>query len=195
MNKRKIDNKNISINMYITARQFKNAIEIEEAIIIPAKQNNLPDGIVLSFGDSIKLTARGNKMVTKIFPFLVNKAFSCEVYLKLILIESGIKLEELNHRDLHNLKKLYDNTTEEFKKMFFDYFLKVYGEQANKEFLENEINAISNVFLKWRYIYEDLDKENIVNYGFLNIFCAFLDIYARALIQTKYGYDVSKDMR
>ena len=105
--------------MYITARQFKNAIEIEEAIIIPAKQNNLPDGIVLSFGDSIKLTARGNKMVTKIFPFLVNKAFSCEVYLKLILIESGIKLEELNHRDLHNLKKLYDNTTEEFKKMFF----------------------------------------------------------------------------
>lgn len=117
------------------------------------------------------------------------------MYLKLILIESGIKLEELNHRDLHNLKKLYNKTTEEFKKMFFDYFLKVYGEQANKEFLEKEIRAISNVFSKWRYIYEDLDKENIVNYGFLNIFCEFLDIYARALIQTKYSYDVSKDMR
>ena len=30
-------------------------------------------------------------------------------------------------------------------------------------------------------------------YGFLNIFCAFLDIYARALIQTKYGYDVMQN--
>lgn len=55
--------------MYITARQFKNAISIEEAIIIPAKQNNLPEGTVLSFGDSIKLTARGNKMITKIYHF------------------------------------------------------------------------------------------------------------------------------
>ena len=182
------------IDMYITARQFKNAVLEEEMIILPAKQNGMIDGTILKWGGA-KITFKGDKQITRIYPFIVNKAFACEVYLKLVLIVDDFDFMKIKRSELHELLKLYENTTEKFKEDFFRFFLINYGKKANKEFLENEIKNISNVFKKWRYIYEQNGKENIVNNGFLNIFCDYLDKYSQKLILDKYNYDVSKDMR
>ena len=40
-----------------------------------------------------------------------------------------------------------------------------------------------------------MDEEMIVNYGFLDIFCKYLDIVCKALIRTKYKYNVDLDVR
>ena len=100
------------ILMYTTARQFKNAVPIEEMVIIPSKIGNWVDYCKITF-NNIKLqdfitkygikdnspiqlnkqtmvTARGDKIISKQTPFIVNKSFACEVYLKLILLENNI---------------------------------------------------------------------------------------------------------
>lgn len=182
------------VEMYITARQFKNAILEEEMIILPAKQNNIKEGSIINWGGT-KVTFRGDKSITRIYPFIVNKSFACEVYLKLILVELDFNFKTLKHYELHSILKLYENTDDIFKRVFVKTFNNKYGEQANKEFLEKEITNISDVFSKWRYIYEKINQENIVNSGFLNSFCDFLDRYVQKLILFKYKYDVDKNMR
>lgn len=177
--------------MYLTARQFKNAVKQEEMITIPANKNGLSENSKIKFGNLIELTAKGDRIVTKIFPFIVNKAFACEVYLKLILIEEGLDINKsLKRTEKHNLYKLYSNTSEKFREMYKNVCLTIYGKNSNDEFLNNEIIKISNVFMEYRYIYERFGEENIVNSGFLEHFCNYLDIYTKILIKNKYNYDV-----
>ena len=179
------------IQMYLTARQFKNAILIEEMITIPSYNNMLPENSKINFGNAIQLTAKGNKVINKIFPFIVNKAFACEVYLKLILLEEKFNIDKnLKRTEKHNLYKLYSSTSKEFKEMYHKVCLAIYGKDANVEFLNKEIIKISNVFMDYRYLYERFGEENIVNHGFLNSFCNYLDIYTKTLIKNKYDYDV-----
>lgn len=182
------------MEMYITARQFKNAILEEKMIILPAKQNNIKEDSIINWGGT-KVTFRGDKSITRIYPFIVNKSFACEVYLKLILVELDFNFKTLKHYELHSILKLYENTDDIFKRVFVKTFNNKYGEQANKEFLEKKITNISDIFSKWRYIYEKINEENIVNSGFLNSFCDFLDRYVQKLILFKYKYDVDKNMR
>lgn len=180
------------VEMYITARQFKNAVNDNEMVIVPANQKGLLENNIIGVGNCFKITARGDKIVTKFFPFIVNKAFACEVYLKLILKEDGFDINKLDSRDRHKLDVLYKKTNASFKEYIIKTFSKVYGSKIN---LEIEIKKISNVFTKWRYIYEYVDKVNTVNYGFLNVFCEILDRYAYQLIKAKYNYNVDEDIR
>ncbi len=182
------------VEMYITARQFKNAILEEEMIILPAQQNNIKDNTVIEWGGT-KVSFRGDKMISRIYPFIVNKSFACEVYLKLLLVDIDFNFNTLKNYELHNLFKLYKNTDDYLKTVLFSFFYKKYGEQANKQFIEKEISNISNVFKDWRYIYERVNEENIVNSGFLSTFCGFLDRYAQQLIKSKYDYNVDENMR
>lgn len=182
------------VEMYITARQFKNAILEEEMIILPAQQNNIKDNTVIEWGGT-KISFRGDKMISRIYPFIVNKSFACEVYLKLLLVDIDFNFNTLKNYELHNLFKLYKNTDDYLKIVLFSFFYKKYGEQANKQFIEKEISNISNVFKDWRYIYERVNEENIVNSGFLSTFCGFLDRYAQQLIKSKYDYNVDENMR
>lgn len=179
------------VEMYITARQFKNAVLEEEMIILPTKILNAKEGTTLQWG-STKITLRGEKSIVRIYPFIVNKAFACEVYLKLILAEDDFDFKSLK---IHNILKLFKNTSEKFKRYFYEFFQTEYGEKADETFLKSEITKISNVFQEWRYIYERTNEENLVNYGFLNAFCDFLDKYSQQLISEQYSYDVSKNMR
>lgn len=181
-----------TIVMYVTARQFKNAILEEEMIVIP-NYFNVEEGSVLEWG-STKMTVKGNKCISKVFPFVVNKAFACEVYLKLLLIESNYDLKKLKRGEKHNIFKLYEKNNSNLKEYIENEFL-IFGESANKEYVEKEIKDISNVFIQWRYIYEKLNEENVVNYGFLNMFCELLDKYSQEVIMKNYNYDVTKDMR
>jgi len=179
------------IQMYLTARQFKNAILIDEMITIPAFNNMLSENSKINFGNTVTLTARGNKVINKIYPFIVNKSFACEVYLKLILLEEKFDIEKnLKRTEKHNLYKLYSSTSKEFKEMYQKVCLTIYGNDANNEFLNKEIIKISNVFMDYRYLYERFGEENIINHGFLNAFCNYLDVYTKTLIKNKYNYDV-----
>lgn len=181
------------IEMYITARQFKNAILEEEIIMLPANQL-FKDGTVFKFGPT-KVTFRGNKNITRMYPYVVNVAFACEVYLKLLLTENDFDFSVLKNYEKHNISILYLKTNDTFKQVFYNVFNKKCGDQATKEYLENEIKDISKVFVRWRYIYEKVNEDNLVKYGFLTMFCDFLDRYCQKIIYKNYNYDVDKNMR
>jgi len=179
------------VEMYLVGRQFKNAILEEEMIVLPNGTNN---GTTFSWG-STKITFRGNQHLVRVFPFIVNKAFACEVYLKLLLTHQGFDFKMLKPTERHNLFLLYKNTDTYFKQNFYSYFASTFGEKATVDFLESEIEQISNVFVKWRYIYENITEAQSVNSGFLNAFCDYLNELCQNLILEEYNYDVSKNMR
>ena len=181
------------VEMYLTDRQFKNAVLEDEMIILPSAILQKNDA-VLKWGDT-KIRFRGEKPIIRIYPFIVNKAFACEVYLKLLLIEADFDFSKLKKSELHNLFKLYENTDSTFKQILLNKFISQFGDNANEEFIENEIKNISDVFVRWRYIYEKIDEINKVNYGFLNQFCDFLDRYSQQTILDKYHYNVDETMR
>lgn len=179
------------VEMYLTARQFKNAILEEEIIVFPSEPAK--EGTLIC--DSIKVTFRGNQLLVRVFPFVVSKAFACEVYLKLLLTHQGFDLKTLKRTDGHGIGTLYDKTNDEFKADFYAYFSSRYGNKATVDFLEKEIKLISDVFVKWRYIYEHIEEANSVNYGFLSAFCDYLNNACQKMILENYNYDVSKNMR
>lgn len=179
------------ILMYITARQFKNAIPIEEMMIIPALKNGFAENTILCFGDTVSFTARGNKIICKHFPFLVNKAFACEVYLKFLLIEYNINISDLKGKEGHNLLKLYKKLPRELQENFLN---SMYNKGIlSEDQLVKELQNISQTFVEWRYIYEK--NEHSTNYGFLNYFCNFLDGLCDNILLERYNYNVSLDMR
>lgn len=178
------------IEMYLTARQFKNAIAEEEIVMMPSKAFNNREGII-DWGGT-KVTVRGDKTFIRIYPYIVDKSFACEVYLKLLLLlEKDFNCKKIGH----NIFKLYSKTSDALKNDFIEAFKYKYGAKANEEFLQNEIKNISNVFVDWRYIYEKTGIEKSVNIGFLNAFCNCLDRYAQLKILEKLHYDVDKNMR
>ena len=179
------------VEMYLVARQFKNAI-LEEEIIVLA--NGASCGNVVSWGTT-KITFRGNQNLIRVFPFVVNKAFACEVYLKLLLTRQGFNFKSLKQSERHDLFVLFKNTNEDFKISFYSYFSSRLGAEVNADFLNREIEQISNVFIKWRYIYENIEEAKSVNYGFLNTFCEYLNELCQKMILEDFNYDVSKNMR
>lgn len=179
------------IEMYVTARQFKNAIMDDEIIILPSQDNI--NG-VLNWGEH-KVKFCGNKKIIRIFPFIVNKAFSCEVYLKLLLKIFNFNINSLKKYERHNLFILYKNTTTEFKVDMLNYFAKAYDGKSNKDCIENQIYNISDTFTHWRYIYEHINEFSEISIGFLNTFCNYLDDYCIKIINKQYKYDVNQDMR
>lgn len=185
------DNSKKRIIMYLTARQFKNAVSIEEMIIIPT--NGLPENTKLCLGNGlIKLTARGDRIISKHYPFLVNKAFACEVYLKFLLLEYNINFKDLKGKNGHNLLKLYEKVPLDFKKSLLKYVSS--RGTLNNESLMIKLNSVSEVFTEWRYIYEKFDGIS-ADFIFLDTFCNFLDESCRKEILKKYNYNVDLDIR
>lgn len=180
------------IIMYLTARQFKNSVLIEEMITIPAKKNNLAENSIISFDNQIYVTARGDKIISKHFPFLSNKAFACEVYLKFLLLENTIDFSDLKGKNGHNLLMLYEKMPEQFKIDLAKAFMNK-GTLTN-ESLMNKMNSISEAFTEWRYIYENFENAS-ADFVFLNNFCDYLDECSSQLIINKYNYDVFLDIR
>lgn len=200
------------ILMYTTARQFKNAVPIEEMLIIPSgigdwenhcqitlnnikledliRNYNLKDNSQVKLNEYPLATARGNKIISKQTPFIVNKSFACEIYLKLILLENNISFKDLKGINGHNIFKLYSKTFSNFKSnLNREMFLKKF---AN---VEDKIENISEAFINWRYIYEKYEKIDSLDFIFLDELCNYLDAEAQKLILKNYNYDVNKDIR
>ena len=147
--------------MYVTARQFKNAIEWKE--LVPTPKNNFRN---------------------KIYPYIVNKSFACEIYLKLLLL-----IKEERENKTHNLKKLSKDTNMdiEFKKYLINNKLTLTDEE-----FEEYLSSISNAFEEWRYIYEKKDIK--IMHGFLNSYCNYLDEYCKKIMKDLYNIDVDKEL-
>lgn len=188
------------INMYTVARQFKNAVLINEMVSLP---NNINGLNIKSVGEQMNFhifSTNGNKMKMKIYPFLVNKAFACEIYLKLILEYENKNLNELYKirnvkiNDKHNLLILLNLIQLNIKEWIVSNITKnIPNYDINILILDEKVKCISNVFYDWRYIYEKESKS--VDFVFLNLFCDLLDVYTKNLIYASYNYDVDKDMR
>ena len=102
-------------------------------------------------------------------PGIVNAAFSCEVFLKLLLY-----LEQINYKKEHRLKQLFEmlppkiqeavkhKTTEKC-----GYWNDVWGREI--------LLQISDAFIKWRYIYETDWSKNAAIHIDISYLFAFRD--------------------
>lgn len=134
------------INMYTTARQFKNAINKDE-----------------------KLAIKDGMFINKIYPYIVTKSFACEIYLKIIILYNND-----TYGKIHALKDLYKKS--KICKDFEKYILenaKKNNIDYNKEKIDENLDCISNAFVQWRYVFES--EELNIPEGFLNVFCEYLD--------------------
>jgi len=100
-------------------------------------------------------------------PYVVNAAFACELYLKGILEKNDVKIPAK-----HDLKCLYNLLPYNIRKIIKHTF-----EDKNMIF-ENELKMAKDLFLKWRYIHEDILKGNEIsaNLAFIRL---FLDILSK----------------
>ncbi len=200
------------ILMYTTARQFKNAVPIEEMLIIPSEigdwtnycqitfnnikledlisKYNLKDNFQVKLNGDSLVTVRGKEIISKQIPFIVNKSFACEIYLKIILLENNIDFKDLKGINGHKIFKLYSKTNIDFKS-------NLHHEMCLKKFtnIEDKIENISEAFINWRYIYEKYEKIEPLDFMFLDELCNYLDAKAKELILKNYNYDVNKDIR
>ncbi len=150
------------INMYTVARQFRNAISQDELLII-----------------------KKESFINKIFPYIVNSAFSSEIYLKLIILMNGSTIPKK-----HSLTLLLEkaNLKNKFKFFLIDN-LKKLNKPYSDECFERDLKSISNAFEDWRYIYE---KNSItISNVFLQLLNTYLDITCKSLIKNKF--DINMD--
>jgi len=89
-----------------------------------------------------------NRIVSHIvaIPGFVNGLFACELYFKYLL---GNKVNNLEVKDRHNLKSLFDNLDDTFKNELN------HVKCDSRYTLEGLLESIGDGFVKWRYIFED----------------------------------------
>lgn len=149
------------ISMYTTARQFKNAINKNEIFSI-----------------------KNNKVINKIFPYIVNKSFACEVYLKLV-----IKYNNGEYKKTHSIKDLLEASN--LQGDLEEYYMKKFNTR-DLDFLNRAIDTISEAFIDWRYIYEQEDIK--IQNGVLEVLCDYLDNYCLNVILKNLNIDINKLM-
>lgn len=106
------------------------------------------------------------------YPFTVNAAFACELYMKAILIHSST---DGTIPKLHKLDELFKSLPMDSQKQIEILFNKQY-----KHDLLLLLSEISNVFVEWRYAFENGVKINITG---LLAFANALQEYVHAVIK------------
>lgn len=108
-------------------------------------------------------------------PSIVNAAFACELYLKSILkkpvMEHDLKklFETLEKNKQNEIRKLVNNQLEKQSKYSFDLCLE---------------RAV-NIFVKWRYIYEDVHTDGFMG-CFINEYLLFFQCFISTLKDFAY---------
>lgn len=101
-------------------------------------------------------------------PASVNSAFACEVFLKSLLLSYGVPA-----RKKHRLKELYETLPEDVKE-WIKYYTLIHCGGGWKDALGfDQLEKISDAFVKWRYSYEYVPDKTCsmqINIGFLNAF-------------------------
>ena len=102
-----------------------------------------------------------------VIPVIVNAAFACEIFLKLLLRQNQVE-----YNRVHKLKDLFDILPDNIRENIKTATIEKYGQWKNIwniELLDN----ISNAFYEWRYNYEhDWSKSAVmkIETGFLMAF-------------------------
>ena len=86
------------------------------------------------------------KHIESHIPYIVNMAFCTELLIKLLLIEEGKSIKDVEHLS-HNLKSLYDNLPSEIKDHIYVSFKRplIYN-------IDAELEQIKSAFVAWRYL-------------------------------------------
>lgn len=104
-------------------------------------------------------------------PIVVNAAFACEIYLKLLLY-----LEKIGYKKEHELKELFDKLPPEIKETIEKMTVQRCGYWKNQFGME-VLSVLSNAFVEIRYIYErDWDEK-----GSLHLDTGYLSAFRDAL--------------
>lgn len=118
-------------------------------------------------------------------PSIVNFAFACELYMKSRLMHiTGKNGREYGHR----LEELFKALDDDFKTYIFLEYQKELGtDQAS---VESDINAFSNAFESWRYVYEGKSKRSIFLHKLVVLTC----VLYRVKRKLNPEWAVQKDM-
>lgn len=89
-----------------------------------------------------------------LIPEFVNRAFACELYLKLIATATNIKA-----KNKHQLEYLFNHLKIEDKNKIFDIWLEMAGEnlfdcEYTRRMFQDNLLSISDVFERFRYTHE-----------------------------------------
>lgn len=100
-------------------------------------------------------------------PAIVNCAFACELFLKLLLA-----IYKINNKRCHKLKELFDLLPTEVQENINEKLFEGYGGRTKNDFGIEYIQLISDAFTEWRYGYEKNRLQNET--GFMFLFCNIL---------------------
>lgn len=106
---------------------------------------------------------KGKEMIAQnIIPSIVLKAFSCELFLKSLVISGDIK-------KIHKLDELFDCLSDAdkdaIKAAVVNKMNGMIGQYAESNFIV-DLGKVANAFVDWRYFYEDT---RTINIKFLNV--------------------------
>lgn len=96
-------------------------------------------------------------------PVIVNCAFACEIFLKLLLEKHNVE-----YKKCHGLKELFELLPDEIKKNINNYLLQSYGSLKDVNGFDL-LEMYSNAFIEWRYSYEKFNMQ--IEPEFLFVFC------------------------
>ena len=110
-----------------------------------------------------------------VIPGMVNLAFSIELNLKyLILTKNHKKAKKITRdHDLNLLSFLLDNNIrKEIKNLTVEQINKnealTKGKKYSKTQFDKDLIAVKDIFVKWRYIYEKMDRLKVPTIFFMN---------------------------
>jgi len=146
---------------YGLRKRFWWVISLTEKFLNPKEIFNTAE-VFSRAADLINKEMQTNKDFSLMAPFVVNRAFSLELYLKcLIVLEKGFIPKD---KKVHGLKDLYGLISAKSKQVIKsnynklvanDITLKIAHREKNIDLdLSTVLNKISSAFVKWRYIYE-----------------------------------------
>ena len=89
-------------------------------------------------------------------PGIVNSAFSCEVFLKSLLVYQGSSLKDVK-ADKHYLHKLWEKYEQKNPSNASQIEMQVIRnyKRGDSGLFKKKLQEISNSFYDWRYVYED----------------------------------------
>lgn len=123
--------------LYDACRMFKHACSfVDCAIFCEREPKNIKTGVM-------------SHMVACI----VNSAFSCEVFIKSLLVHHGKTVEEIHGHELYKLWAKYKELDIEGASNVEQTVKNVFNSK-NDNMFDECLKNISDAFFKWRYIYE-----------------------------------------
>lgn len=132
---------------------------------------------------------KDTKEIELSFPMAMSLTFSCELYLKILILKKG-----LSYNREHDLFSLYNILNEDIKSKILECYKKLNGNDTD---FDKKLEESKNAFKEWRYYYEiDLSQQPcgfyVVDIPFLDMLLQCLEEVYDSLLTTSKKEDESK---